>query len=483
MESAGSSPRSQNTAYARSGMTRDQYDSAVRSGYAARQQAEETRNAMQMASLQKQLGQLQTRKGELEAGLDLNGAAELQTEIDSLKKQLEQAQKSEQLRNRTTQERKLDELREKKGELEAGLDLTGAAEVQNQIDSLNDELWQAALEASGARKANLADLTLGSVKRGYLNSVYGQESYREMMGRENQAEEYAGKLADEAYNFLPKGKLAQGVSGAAELLGQQFRQWTDPESLILGMGAAGAAGIAGQMGPQVLLPEETITMPAAFLTGLQMGSAKSNFEIEAGLAYREMLDNGISPDTASKVASVVGLGNAALELVQMDELVKSFRVLNQSGAADGILQAVGDELLKRGLDVAQETAQEVAQEGVTIAGSQLASQLEKGQWAYGADQVLERLGDTALSSALSFGMMNVPGGVHNVYGTTLDAGQKAGVKTARAESAAEAYTGQLPQIPSGQEKTAPVEEAAVIFRSVRPRPISWRGAWSTAQSA
>lgn len=416
-----SSPRSKNTAYERSGVTRDQYDSAVRSGYAARQQ-EETRNAMQIASLQKQLSQLQTRKGELEAGLDLNGAAELQPEIDSLKKQLDQARKSEQLRSRTTQERQLDRLREKKSELEAGLDLTGAAEIQSQIDSLNDELWQAAAEASGARKANLADLTLGSVKRGYLNSVYGQESYQEMMGRENQAEEYAGKLADEAYNFLPKGKLAQGISGAAELLGQQVRQWTDPDSLILGIGAAGAAGLAGQMGPQVLLPEETFTMPAAFLTGIQMGSAKSNFEIEAGLAYQEMLENGISPDTASKVASVVGLGNAALEMVQMDELVKSFQVLSKSRASDSILQAVGNELLERSLDVANETAQEVAQEGVTIAGTQIGSKLDKGEWAYGAEDVLSRLGDTALSSALSFGMMNVPGGAYNVYQQTGNKG-------------------------------------------------------------
>lgn len=375
---------------------------------------QETADVLNQAALQKQLKSLQSRQSELTAGLDLNGAGELQTEIDSLKKQINQARRAEEVKNQTPSERLLKQLQGERTALEAGLDLTGAAEVQNQIDSLKEQIWQEELAASGGRRANLWDITGGSILRGYQNSVYGQESYQEMLGRKNQAQEKAQELSGEKYNFVPKGTAAKGISGAAELLGQQVRQWTDPDSLILGGAAAAAAGIAGQMGPQVLAPEEIITMPSAFLTGMQMGSAKVNFEIEAGLAYQEMIENGISRETASKVASVVGLGNAALELVQMDELVKSFRILNKSGGADDILQAIGNELVERGLDVAKETAQEVAQEGVTITGSQIANQLEKGQWAYGGDEVLERLGDTALSSALSFGVLNIPGGAYNV---------------------------------------------------------------------
>ena len=50
----------------------------------------------------------------------------------------------------------------------------------------------------------------------------------------------------------------------------------------------------------------------------------------------------------------------------------------------------------------KETAQEVAQEGVTITGSQVASQIDRGEWQYGAKDVVERLGDTALSSVPVF---------------------------------------------------------------------------------
>lgn len=109
--------------------------------------------------------------------------------------------------------------------------------------------------------------------------------------------------------------------------------------------------------------------------------------VEAGLAYQEMIENGISEDTAKKIANYVGLANAALEFVQLDELIKAFGVLGKSGAPSTVLQKLAKELVKRGADVAKETAQEVAQEGVTITGAQLANRMETSEWAYGAEEV------------------------------------------------------------------------------------------------
>ncbi len=73
-----------------------------------------------------------------------------------------------------------------------------------------------------------------------------------------------------------------------------------PLSVGLAGTAATGAAIAGQAGPQVLVPEEVITVPGAFWPDYRWGSTKANFEIEAGHAYKEMLDNGISEETASK---------------------------------------------------------------------------------------------------------------------------------------------------------------------------------------
>ena len=281
------------------------------------------------------------------------------------------------------------------------------------------------------RKATLYDMTIGSIKRGYDNAVYGRELYKDMTGQENQADEYAQKMAGDEYNFEADGFLTRALSGGMEQIGQWVRQWTDPLSVGLAGTAATGAAIAGQAGPQVLVPEEVITVPGAFMAGLQVGSTKANFEIEAGHAYKEMLDNGISEETASKIATGVGIGNAALEFVQLDELAKSFKILDKIGADDSIIGAVKRELTRRGVDIAKETAQEVAQEGVTIAGTQIGSKIDTGKWAYDSGDVLGRLGDTAASSALSFGALNVPGGAYNVYQQTSGKDtQNAGGKSA-----------------------------------------------------
>ena len=297
--------------------------------------------------------------------------------------------------------------------------------------ALGTEPAQSQKPTEKPRKATLYDMTIGSIKRGYDNAVYGRELYKDMTGQENQADEYAQKMAGDEYNFEAGGFLSRALSGVMEFFGQQVRQWTDPLSVGLAGTAATGAAIAGQAGPQVLVPEEVITVPGAFLAGLQVGSTKANFEIEAGHAYKEMLDNGISEETASKIATGVGIGNAALEFVQLDELAKSFKILDKIGADDSIIGAVKRELTRRGVDIAKETAQEVAQEGVTIAGTQIGSKIDTGKWAYDSGDVLGRLGDTAASSALSFGTLNVPGGAYNVYQQTSGKDtQNAGGKSA-----------------------------------------------------
>lgn len=259
------------------------------------------------------------------------------------------------------------------------------------------------------RKAGFKDVTLNSITRGYLQSRYGQESYKEMLGKSNQKEKYRSILAGEEYNFQPDNWYTKAISGAGELLGQQYRQMTDPRSIGMGAGAAGAAAVAGQMGPQVLVPEEVATVPAAFAAGMTAGSTLSNYEIETGLAYNEMVENGISKDTAKNVAIGVGGVNSLLEMVQLDDLVKSFKILDASDATKPLAKKVMSYIGKRGGNVASETAQEVMQEGSAILGAQLASKHDTGDWAYSTGEVGQRLGDTAASSALSFGVIGAGG--------------------------------------------------------------------------
>lgn len=304
---------------------------------------------------------------------------------------------------------------------------TQIAELRGQLDTLKSEAEelekaekQALIDSGEYRDASFWDYTINSLKQGWYNSMYGAESFYEMTGADNEKQKYEDILAGEDYKFIPSNGFEEAISGAANQIGQQFRQWTHPRSLATGTAAALAAGIAGQAGPQVLLPEEVITMPTAFMAGIAAGSATSNFEIEAGFAYNEMLEQGISPETAKKIAVAVGGVNAALEMVQADELLKSFKVLKGTKATQGVASRIAKELLDRGIDVTKETAQEVLQEGATIAGTQIGSKIDTGEWAYSAGEVKDRLGDTAKSSMLTFGTLNVPGGTYNTYNILRD---------------------------------------------------------------
>lgn len=315
--------------------------------------------------------------------------------------------------------------------------------LQNEREALEDAENQALIDSGEYRKATLKDLTLNSLKQGYYNSLYGKESYNAMQGWENEQQLYKELLEGDDYKFIADGVIPEAISGVANFLGQQGRQLTDPRSVAMGATAAGAAALAGQAGPQVLLPEEVVTVPTAFLGGLQVGSAMSNYEIEAGLSYNELLENGVSEGTAKIIAQAVGGANAALELLQMDELAKSFKILKANTATQGAASRIAQELARRAGSVAKETAQELAQEGSTIAGTQIGSKLDTGEWAYGADEVKDRLKDTAISSALSFGLMNVPGAIRNATPTAAQKGTGAqeqmfeGKFTPEAENAAE----------------------------------------------
>ena len=256
------------------------------------------------------------------------------------------------------------------------------------------------------RDANFWDVTWNSVKRGYVNSRYGQESYYDMLGEDNDKRHYERMLENEYdYNFKPDNWFEGAVSGGMELLGQQAAQYLNGRTAaMVGTSAVGAFAL-GQMGPQVLAPEEVITVPGAMALAFAAGSASTNFEIEAGLAYNEMIEQGISHETASKIAMATGFGNAMLEIVQIDELLKGAKALEKSGVADNILKKVWNFIKSKAKSVGKETLEETAQELVTIGGVQAGSKIDNGEWAYGTKEVLSRLGQVAASSALSFGFL------------------------------------------------------------------------------
>ena len=112
-----------------------------------------------------------------------------------------------------------------------------------------------------------------------------------------------------------------------------------------------AATIAGQLGPQVALPEEVLTVPGAAALGGRAGfvasSVQYNYKMEAGFAYDEFYDlrdqtgEPLPLDVVKGAATAVGLINAGLETVGEMAMLKLFP------GADKLLAAGPKEFVKQ----------------------------------------------------------------------------------------------------------------------------------------
>ncbi|MBO5700933.1 MAG: DEAD/DEAH box helicase family protein [Clostridia bacterium] len=352
-----------------------------------------------------------------------------------------------------------------------------AGEFWNQFETPDDYSYFLENGSLPLRDATWKDLFANSFSRGYQNSLYGVETYKSMFGEANSADAIKETLAQDKYQFETDKWYEKAISGAMEQLGQQWYTLRDPDTAKMMVAGAGtamlAAGAAGQAGPQVALPEEVVTLPAAALVGLGAGytsSAAANaLEIEAGHAYNEMLELGVSEPTAKAIALGVGGVNAALEVMQVDELVKGFKILNKSGASDTVLKTILKELAKRGISVAKETGQELVQELVTIGGTSLASRFDKGEWAYNAGEIGKRLGETALSSTLSFGAMNVPSATYNITTSIANRKLQNAVNNKNYKEIGTAFSSKVDEVIKAGLESAPESESHKIATQLQEK--------------
>jgi len=274
--------------------------------------------------------------------------------------------------------------------------------AEKEIEELTEQLERL---KSGAREANFYDVTIGAVKSGYYNMKSGIESFNKMNGLENEADYYNDLLASDEYNTYTDNKAYKVLQFVGELLGQQAYNILDPK---VSSGVLTAGGIAALAGQAVPFPEEVITVPAAASAAYTAGAAMNTYKTTAGHTYEVLKQLGISDDVAKIVSPTVGFGVGVLETLQLDELMDAYVLGVTKGANDDILKVIANEILKRTKNTVAETVEEVAQEGVQIAGEAAAYKIDKGEGLYSWGDVGTRLGETATTSLIGFGAMNVP---------------------------------------------------------------------------
>jgi hypothetical protein len=201
-----------------------------------------------------------------------------------------------------------------------------------------------------------------------------------------------------------------------------------------------AAGIAGQVGPQVALPEEIITVPAAAALGYYIGSttgaAQFTFEQEAGHAFEEFTNvkgpdgKPLDRDVARMAALAAGGINSGLEVFQLHTLMRTipgadklFGAATRSAISQALTSPTVSAALKQlavgyAKTLSAETTTEVVQRAVTILSGEIAKSTQ-GIENRKPDDIMNDLASEGIQAAQAFTYIVAPGHVARLGQDTL----------------------------------------------------------------
>ena len=223
----------------------------------------------------------------------------------------------------------------------------------------------------------------GAMEREVMDML-SKESYRQLMGLPNNTEKINKFIEDNPELFANQegsNFWKRTARGLTDVVLQQVNSVTSALPEVATYTATGAA-LGTAFATPTLGAAAPITTTAGallgFKYGMKAGSAKYMYELEAGLAYNEMIKEGIPHEIAKPIAMGVGAVNGMIETVQLG------RTIDNLPGMDEVIQKVKKEGLeasmasikKLGLkyttDLAQNIGEEVAQENVGMLGTEIA---------------------------------------------------------------------------------------------------------------
>ena len=196
------------------------------------------------------------------------------------------------------------------------------------------------------------------------------------------------------------------------------------------------AAIAGQLGPQALLPEEVVSIPATAIAGAKIGGGIAVGirigQIEAGgqmLEFLNMKDskgNSVDPKVAVAASLAVGAINGGIEVAEWAILLSTFgigtKIFENAAAkvtskllAEGTLrQIVAKKVVQFGAVMSAEVIQELEQETSSIVFGELAKTINneiKGTdlKPISADELKSRYYETATETLRAIAVLAAPG--------------------------------------------------------------------------
>lgn len=340
-------------------------------------------------------------------------------------------------------------------------------------EEIKARLKAAAIERlKDQRSLTVGDGRLGPIDRattalgmgfghGGATNELGMAGYRLMGGEDPATRAKVNELERELSN-TPAGSdfASRWLYPFAKIVGQMGDSVARGKQRI-GEGAAfGAltAAAAGQAGPQALLPEEAVTIPAGALVGAGVGLttalAESTGYIEAGHAYLD-LDrvrgkNGERLDEPTKVTAAVltGLVNAGTEMVGIKLVAGPVKEGLKKWLKIGLKEAVLDKSLKSAFlnfgknyatALGGEVSTEMVQELNNVLAEEIAKHSTEGEFEKLTNspeerkKAIERILSVGSETLRGMALLGLPGATVNL---AHDANSALDQKKARAEGVA-----------------------------------------------
>jgi hypothetical protein len=259
---------------------------------------------------------------------------------------------------------------------ESLLDPVFAAQAHDDLDSLNKTSSLFDTVASFLDAPNWffgfkpqADI-VGGAERGMMVVERGELASRQMFGSATPADVARLEFLDKRLGAIPSGGI---VSMTAEVVAQQLATARSVGTTALAGAAAGGA---------VLGPKGAAAGFVSFGAG---GLMATTTQTEAGNLYRDMVNEGVDPDTAQYAALTGGLLNGIIELAGAKIAAGPFKTLATKFIKESVDAAIAKPTTRAAMAIAGKeytkqvgtnTAEEVGQELVAIASEEIAKAMD-----------------------------------------------------------------------------------------------------------
>lgn len=225
----------------------------------------------------------------------------------------------------------------------------------------------------------------------------------------NEALRVRAKLQrNEQLNPLESNWLSDVVYSSSRAAGQMF-EGVKKAGVGAVVGGAVGAGV-GLLLPTVGEEIPLIALGAKF--GATVQSALFSFRSGRGEMYADMLDQGVSHDTAKLASGIAGIPYALIEVAQLKVLAPAIKIGASQVAKASALRFVKKAAKMYGTTLTKEVMEEIGQEGIQIVAEDVAKYLD-GQGVsidneYFKDRA-SRIWTTAKEATKGFALLPIPG--------------------------------------------------------------------------